>query len=379
MHHLYCACLCATLYFLVGCSKEKALPPPPPIKVEAATLKAQDVPNCLEAFGTLQPLNEVDIIAQVTGVLETTYVPYGQTVEAGTLLFQIDERPFVANLNKSLANLAAKEAAAVVAIDKVTRTRPLLLQKLISEQDFQTLQAQADQAKQEALGAKADVELAKINLGYTQIRAPFSGLSGLQMMSSGALIEANKTKLLHLNQMDPIEVNFSIPSTHFTELLNATKRSGEQLTLWIASGDDATLASTKGILSTLDNQIDAHTGTLKLQGLIPNKEAHFYPGQFVTVRLQLNLLKDACIGPQSSVGIGPKGPYVFVVKEDSTVELRLVKTGPIVDQNTQVFLEGVKPGERLVTLGQMRLRNGMPVQMMSLDGVALNTSPTKGS
>lgn len=374
MLNLFFALLCSLLCLLSGCSKPKAPPAPPAIKVEAATLKLQDVPNCLEAFGTLQPLNEIDVIAQVAGVLESAYVPYGQPVEAGALLFQIDERPFVASLQKSMANLAAKEAAAIVALDKVTRTRPLLRQKLISDQEFETLQAQGDQAKQEALAAKADVDLARINLGYTQMRAPFAGLAGLQMVSPGSLIDANKTKLLHLNQMDPIQVNFSVPSTHFTELLAASKASQEPLTVWIASGDDRNAVPVKGILNALDNQIDTHTGTLKLQGLIPNATGNFWPGQFVSARLQLNLLKNACIGPQAAVGIGPKGPYVFVVKEDSTAELRLIKPGPMIDRSTQVFLEGVKPGERVVTLGQMRLRNGVPLQLTALDGQAINVS-----
>ncbi len=355
-----------TLIGLTGCSEKKAPPGLPPILVQVAKATSRDVPQLLSVFGTIAAVNSVDIIPQVSGTLMQSYVEYGALVKEGDDLFTIDQRSYMANLAKAFADVKAKQGIAQVAQDKARRSQPLVAQNLISPQDFETLLAQADRAVQDVIMAEATLALADINLGYTAIQSPLTGVAGVQTYSNGDYMEAGKTKILTINQVDPIQVNIFIPGTAFAKVQRAFNDQSGKLPMMVQLLDEPSMAPIKGQTSFFDNNISPQTGTIQLQGILPNADHKLWVGQFVNVDLQLGMLKNAVLAPRACVTIGPKGPYVFVVNNEGAAELRLVKTGEVFEDDI-VLLSGVQAGETVVTLGQMKLKAGSQVKIIKSD------------
>jgi len=346
---------------LWGCSENKPLPELPAIPVVTAQATQEDIPDLLSVFGTVAAINTVTIIPQVTGTLKQTHFNYGDFVNKDDLLFTIDDRPFVAALIQAEADMRAKIAAAKVAEDKAKRNAPLLTKNYISYQEYEQLLAQADEARQAVVMAEAKVLLAKINLDYTQIKAPFTGLTGVKLFSNGELVEANKTKILTINQIDPIQVNFSIPSTEFSRVQRAFNQQNGRLPMSVSIIESPDTDPIQGQTSFFDNSISSQTGTLELQGILPNTDQRLWVGQYVSVSLKLGTLQQAVLVPQSAVAIGPQGPYVFVIDSSQKAEFRLVKQGNTLNDRV-VIEQGVQPGEKVVVSGQIKLKPGVIVQ-----------------
>ncbi len=352
------------IFLLAACSDKQKSPEIPPVLVEVATSTSETVPDLLELFGTISAINSVDIVPQVSGTLVQTHFNYGEPVQVGDPLFTIDQRSFVAELAKAYADLKAKQAIAKVARDKALRSEPLLPQNLISPQDFETLLAQADQAQQDVIAAEANLALAEINLGYTAILSPLKGVTGVKTLSNGDYMEAGKTNMLTINQMDPIQVNIFVPATSFTKVQKAFSKNQGKLSLSVKVLDDLSGTSMKGYTSFFDNNINTNTGTFELQGIIPNSNLRLWVGQYVRASLELGMIEDAVLAPQSAVSIGPKGPYIFVINDEGTANFRLVKTGEVIGNNIVIY-EGLKAGEIVVTLGQLKLREGSKVKIIN--------------
>ena len=362
-----------TLMGLTGCSEKKSPPGLPPVLVKVAIATSRDVPQLFPVFGTIAAVNSVDIIPQVSGTLMQSYVEYGALVKEGEDLFIIDQRSYMANLAKAFADVQAKQGIAQVARDKARRSQPLVEQNLISPQDYETLLAQADRAAQDVIMAEATFAIADINLSYTHIKSPLTGIAGVQTYSKGDYMEAGRTKILTINQVDPIQVNIFIPGTAFAKVQRAFNEQGGKLPIIVQLLNEPSTAPIRGQTSFFDNNINPQTGTIQLQGILPNADHKLWVGQFVNVNLQLGMLKNAVLAPRACVTIGPKGPYVFVINNEGAAELRLVQTGEVFEDDI-VLLSGVQTGETVVTLGQMKLREGSQVKIIKSDSTVQASS-----
>jgi multidrug efflux system membrane fusion protein len=343
------------------------------------------VPVEIEAIGNVEPFETVSIRAQVSGQLLDVRFKEGDSVKAGELLFQIDPRPFQAALDQAQANdvrndallkqaeanLARDTAQAEYARSEVERFDRLLARGLISREQADQSKASADataatlnadraaiaSAQAQVAAGKAAADTAKLQLAYTAIRAPISGRTGNVAVKAGNLVSANTTELTTLVQLEPALVTFAVPSVN----LPGIKRYGatNQLSV-IATPQDQQQVT--GTLSFVDNTVDASTDTIKLKASFSNKDHRLWPGVFARVVLRLTTVPNATVVPSEAVQTGQDGQFVFVVKRDQTVDMRPVTTGVRLDQET-VIEKGLRPGEVIVTEGQLRLEPGSRVQI----------------
>tara|TARA_B100000965_G_scaffold394260_1_gene406186 strand:- start:1931 stop:3007 length:1077 start_codon:yes stop_codon:yes gene_type:complete len=338
---------------------------------------SKDAPLFVKSFGTLVANMTIDIIPQVTEVLRQIHVNSGDPVEVNQLMYTIDQRQFKANVEKARATLLTNEAQAQVAKDKMRRNLELVKTNLISPQDFETLVAEAEEAEQAVYSARAELELAELDLSYTQIRSPIKGVCGLILVDAGNLVLQGQTLLMTVNQVDPILCNFYLPTKDFPAVQKALRENNNQIGVRIAPADDTTQSVYyDGVVNVMDNQIDPNTGTIHLQGSIPNPDYALWPGQFIYGWIKLKELHDVSIVEQSAIAIGDKGPYAYVVKSDNTVELRELVVGETFKEKIMV-MSGLKPGETVVTRGQMNLQPGAKVQVVASNDPSGATTKTE--
>jgi len=351
------------LGLVTGCKHERP-DPHPPVSVAVASVGRTAVPYEIGATGVVEPLQTVAVESQVGGVLTKVAFTEGEEVREGQVLFQIDSRPYEAALQQARATLAKDEAQAMNAQRDAARYQALV------KKDYVT-QSQADQAQAtaQALAAsvKADsaaVENAKLNLDYTTIRAPISGRTGGLLVHLGNLVRANSsTPLVIINQIRPILVRFAVPQRDLPDIQHYS--AGNQLTVGATPGEDSAAAPVKGTLSFVDNNVDTTTGTVMLKARFENRTGTLWPGQFVTVDLQLFVQHDALVVPSQAVMAGQDGSYVFVVDQAGTAQQRPVTVGRTVG-NTAIIAKGLTFGERVVTDGQSRLSPGAKVDIRSV-------------
>jgi multidrug efflux system membrane fusion protein len=351
-----------------------------------AAVAQKNVPVEIQVIGNVEAYATIPIRAQVGGQLTAVSFREGDYVKKGDLLFTIDQRPFEAALSQATANAARDEAAlgqtqANLARDSANakfveadaaRYAELFKSGVISKSQSEQTRASADAAAQlvaadkasiesakAAIGAsKAAVENARIQLGYTTIRSPINGRTGALNVKPGSVIQANSMDLMTINQVEPIYVTFSVPEAQ----LAAVKKYMAQQKLTVkALPEDNPASAETGVLTFVDNAVDVTTGTIKLRATFPNTDHKLWPGQFVRVTLRLTTRANATVVPNEAVQTGQNGTYVYVVKQDRTVESRPVTTGARVDQDV-VVEQGLTPGETVVTEGQLRLAPGSRVQ-----------------
>jgi membrane fusion protein, multidrug efflux system len=392
--------LAASVFFLPACSEREAPPPPKPVvpvAVAAAVLK--DVPVQLNAIGTVEAFSTVIVKVQVNGELTRVYFKEGQEVRKGELLFTIDPRPFEADLKKAEANLArdlaqSKQAEANLARDTAqaehargeTRRYERLIQAgVVPREQYEQIRtamealeaslradAAAIESAQEAISAdRAAIENAKIQLGYCSIRSPIDGRTGSLMVHEGNIVKSNDTSLVVIHQIHPIYVNFSLPEQNLPEIKKYM--SASRLKLQAAMPDNKENAA-HGEVTFVDNAVDTSTGTIRLKGTFENKDRRLWPGQFVNVLLRLTTRPNAVVVPSQALQTGQAGPYVFVVRADSTAESRPVVPGLTLEGET-VIERGLQPGERVVTDGQLRLVPGARVETKGAQAGNLGTHP----
>lgn len=359
----------------------------PAAPVEIAVTTQRDVPVQIKAIGNVEALSTISVRSQVEGTLQKVFFTPGQEVKKGALLFRVDPRPLQAallteesNLTKAVA--AVKQAQAVVAKDQATaansrvfaeRQARLVGVGVIARQDYDNAAAaaaandaavnadiQAVDTLQAAVRAQqAVVANARVQLSYTDIRAPIAGKTGDLAVTEGNLVQpTSATALVTITQTSPIYVTFSVPQQELDRIRKAA--GSEELSAQVFfPGDDANPAT--GRLSLIDNTVDTSTGTIKLKATFENADRRLFPGQFVNVVLTLGVLHGATVVPSQAVQIGQDQQFVYVVKPDMTVEARKVKTGDSLD-NVTVVEEGLNPGEQVVTDGQLSLVPGAKVQ-----------------
>lgn len=335
----------------------------PPVPVNTAIVRRMDAPVALSAIGTVQSSSTVAIRAQIDGQIRQVHFTEGQRVKKGDLLFTIDPRPFEAALRAADAAHARNKALLQKAESDLRRYQELSAREFASKQKFEEARANAAALEASIQGDAAQVEMARLRLEYTRIHSPIEGRAGSILVTAGNLIKANDATLVVVNQTRPIHAVFSIPEGRLDEVRRFRAAGDLEVRILVPEGSAPVPA---GTLSFINNAVDQTTGTIQLKGTFPNPDDRLTPGQFVNVELQLTTQKGATVVPSQAIQIGQRDGltfrYVFSVKADSTVELRRVETGVTFGDHT-VVRAGLAVGERVVTVGQLRLRPGATVRL----------------
>ena len=332
--------------------------PPPLVTVAKAT--AQDVPRYLDEIGRNVAFESVSVTPQVAGRITERHFQDGENLKRGQLLFVIDPRPYKAQLDSARANLAQAQAALELAKIQFARDQELVGTRAISKQDYDTKKNTVDVNEAQVEAAKAAIETAQINLDYSYIRSPIDGRAGARLVDVGNVVQANTTSLLSIQRLDPIYATFTITERDLSEVQKEISRG--TLKALVRLPADSENNARPGRVEFLDNAVQNATGTVNLRGTVPNPDHHFWPGQFVNVRLVLDMQKGAVLVPSQATQISQRGPFVFVVKTDDTAELRSVTLGQRQGSDV-VIASGLAPGERVVLAGQLLVRPGGQVHV----------------
>jgi membrane fusion protein, multidrug efflux system len=353
------ACILGLL--LTACAKKDPPPferPPSPVTVAAAV--SQDVPLYLDEVGHTVAREIVSVQPEVSGKITEIHFMDGADLKKGDLLFTIDPRPFEAQLNAAQANLAQSKAALDFAKIQFGRVQDLVESKAIARQDYDTRKNAADVGEAQVKQNEAALESARLNLEYTSIRSPIDGRAGHRLVDNGNVVTANTSTLLTIERMDPIYADFTVTESDFSEV----QRNEAKRTLRVEVRLPDHQKPEIGQLTFLDNSVQGSSGTVLLRATVPNPARHLWPGQFVNVRLVLATLPKAVLVPAAAPQDSAKGSFVYVVKQDSTAELRPVKLGQ--RQGELVVVEqGLQPGERVVMNGQLGVMPGAKVRVVT--------------
>jgi multidrug efflux system membrane fusion protein len=346
-----------------GCTGRKVQRPPSlPVPVTVENAVTMDVPVTISAIGAVEAFNTVSITARVGGQLLEVGFKEGQDVAEGDLLFQIDPRPFQADLDAALANLERDRAQQANAEAEAARYADLVKKDYVTRQDYDTYMAAAAAAKATVQADEAAVKSARLNLDYSTIRAPIAGRTGNLIVKEGNLVTTNSgSPLVTINQVVPIYVSFTIPEQQLADVRRYARRGTLTVQAYLPS-DSADVRT--GKLTFIDNAVDERTGTILLKATFPNRDRSLWPGQFVHVDLVLTKQPEAIVVSTSAVEASQQGDYLFVIGPDGTAELRSVVRGVKFDGKV-VIEKGVGAGERVVTDGQLRLTAGAKVSIKS--------------
>ena len=341
-----------------------------PVVAQPALKK--DVNVYLTGLGTVTPLKTVVVRSRVDGQLMSVRFKEGQVVREGEVLAEIDPRPFQAALTQAEGQMERDQALLANAKIDLERYRTLLAQDSIAKQQVDTQEALVRQYAGTVTVDKGIVDNARLQLSYARITAPISGRLGLRQVDVGNIVRASDTNgMVVITQLQPITVLYTIPQDNLPVVLERLK-SGERVPVDAYDRDQKTKLG-GGVLLTVDNVIDVQTGTVKLKAQFPNGESNLFPNQFVNVRMLIDVRRDATTVQSAALQRGARGLFVYVVKEDKTVTLRDVKTGPAEGDST-VIESGVEPGELIVVDGMDRLREGAKVELPTKEGAG----PGKG-
>ena len=333
---------------------------PPPVPVTATDTAQQDVPIYYDALGTVSAYNTVAIRSQVNGQIVSIDFRQGQDVHKDDVLAKIDPAPFQANLDQAIAKKAQDEAQLVSAQKDLERFTSLVKKNFETQQNVDQQQAKVDQLKASIDGDKGAIDAARTQLNFTSITAPIDGVVGFRQVDIGNIIHTtDPNPLTVLTQIKPSTVIFTLPQQDLGPVREAMLH-GEVSVLAFDQNDKDKLST--GHLLLIDNQIDQATSTIRLKAEFPNDDEHLWPGEFVRAHILIATQKDAVTLPSVAVQRGPEGPYVWVVKKDSTVEQRPITT-QIISEDMTIATKGLAAGERVVLNGQSRLDVGTHVDI----------------
>jgi membrane fusion protein (multidrug efflux system) len=347
-----------------GCGKKEAPAPPPP-DVKAATVLQKDVPIYVEAIGQTRGSTEIEVRARVEGFIQSVDFKEGNPVRKGQLLYTIDPRPLQATLSQAKGALAEAEAQLARAKQDVVRYEPLVAKNAISRQEYDTAVVVQRAAEAAVEAAKAMVDRAQIDLGYTRVTAPEDGLVGKTEVYPGTLVGRGQSDLLtHISQIATIHVRFSVPERDYLYYARRNQERGAKSAAPLPFElvlSDGSLHAKKGAIVFVDRNIDAATGTIMMEAAFPNPGGIVRPGQFARVRAAVDLKQGAILVPQRAVS-ELQGIYnVAVVGGDDTIELRMVKPAQRIG-TLWVIDSGLKAGERVVVEGMQKVRSGVKVK-----------------
>ena len=331
------------------------------VPVAAAAAKRGDLNLYLTEIGTVTPFKTVTVHTRVDGELVRVLFKEGQMVKEGDLLAEIDPRPFQVQLTQAQGQMARDRASLVNARSQLDRYKQLYAQNIVAKQDLDNQLSQAGQYEGAVKNDQGLIDSAKLNLTYSQITAPISGRVGLRLVDPGNIVHAADTQgLLVITQLQPIAVVFSIPEDDLPRVETAI-RATPQLPVEAYDRSLRTMLAT-GTLLTLDNEIDQSTGTVKLKASFPNEDNALFPNQFVNAKLLVETKHDAVLIPAVAVQRSSQGAFVYVVKPDQTVDMRMVKVNAA-QSGTAAIESGLNPGELVVVDGTDKLRQGSRVSV----------------
>jgi multidrug efflux system membrane fusion protein len=334
-----------------------------PVPVRVAAASTGDFPIYYKALGTVTAMNTINVRSRVAGELVKISFEEGQQVKAGDLLAVIDPRSYQIALQQAEGTLMQNQALLKNAQLDVQRYRGLYKEDSIAKQTLDTAESLVGQYQGTIKTNQAAVGDARLNLDFTQIRAPIAGRVGLRQLDVGNLVAANDTTALAvITQTKPITVNFTLPEKDLADVISHY-RSGEKLPVEAWDRGDVKLQA-RGILASIDNQIDITTGTLKFKARFDNQSETLFPNQFVNARLLATTLKNVVLVPSASVQFGVNGTFVYVMDGDKKVRIRQLKTGAS-DENSTVITEGLAAGDRVVLEGTDRLKDGSDVEVVN--------------
>ena len=332
----------------------------PPTTVGIAAAATADVPITLDALGTVTPAATVTVRPQVSGVITEVLFREGQMVRKGKALAIIDQRPLKMALLQAQGNLQRDEAQLENARLVLARDQTLLAQDSIARQDVDTQAATVKQLAGVVMTDRAAVGTAQLNLGYSRITAPVAGRVGLRVVDVGNYVGAGDSNgIVVLTEVTPIDVQFTVPQDQGPEVARQAARGSLPVT---AFDRTRTTQLATGVFSTLDNQVDTTTGTIRAKARFTNESGMLFPSEFVNVRLALMTLKNAVVVPVTAVRTGPNGDFVWVLQPNKTVKMRRVTRGPTTATQS-VIASGLQAGEKVVTEGGDRLQDGARVML----------------
>lgn len=344
--------------------------------MQTAEVVVKDTPLVLEGIGNVTAFNTVDVKSRVTGELIKTFFKEGDFLTKGQQLYTIDPAPFEAKVKESEAKLKQSKVQYEHAKREFTRFKALYGEKAVSQELLETKEVDMNSKLHQVELNQAELESARLNLGYCFIESPLDGEAGARYIDNFNIVNANQDTLVTIKQIRPIKVKFSVPGKFLDQIRQYN--SGDPLTVEaLILGSDT---ADTGALTMIDNAINLKTGMITLEGTFPNPEARLWPGQFVRIRLRLTVTQNAILVPHRAVLDGPEGQYVWVAEPDQAVAMRPVK----IDRRSgdmEVASEGLKPGETVVTDGQLMLHPGAKIitreQMQKMQGKAApeKTSP----
>jgi multidrug efflux system membrane fusion protein len=329
------------------------------VPVKIGDVMQQSVPLQINAIGNVEAYNTVSVKALVGGEIIGVHFKEGQDVRQGEVLFQIDPRPYEAALMQAEAQLASDAAQARNAEEQAKRYEALVQKDYVSKDQYDQLRSTADAQSASVQADKANVENSRLQLAYCTIKSPIDGRVGSVLINKGNVVKANDLTMVTINKIAPIYVTFSLPEQNLAKIKKYMAEGSLNVDA-VIPGDENRPAH--GKLTFINNAVDTATGTILLKGTFKNKDKRLWPGQFINVVLTLTTQRNAVVMPAAALQTGQQGQYVFVVKPDFTVESRPV-TVERSYRDLAVVAQGVIPGEKVVTDGQLNLMTGVRVEL----------------
>ena len=335
---------------------------------------SKDVPVQLYEFGRIASPETVDVKPQVSGRITEVHFTEGQDVKKGDLLFVIDPRPFQADLEQAQAQLQSDSAQLDLNQNNLQRDEKIGPQHFVSEQQIDTDKANVKNFQGAVGRDQASIDRAKLNLEYCYVRSPIDGRTGRRLVDAGNYVATGAVSLVNIQRQDPVYADFHISENDLARLRE--NMPGNQLNVDVVAPTQPDVTKS-GALTFLDNAVSAQAGTVLLRATIPNSDHYLWPGQYVKVALTLQTLKGAVVVPSQTIQMGAKGPYLFVVRPDNTVEQRIVTQG-VRYRDFVVVAEGLKADETVVVEGQLTIGNGAKVNPAPYRGGIPGGSPSAG-
>ncbi len=331
-----------------------------PVPVTVVPVVRKNVPIYLTALGTVQARYTVSVQPQVTGRLLGLSFTEGGEVKKGQVIARIDPRPYRSVYDQATARLQQDQAQLATARANLATSEDLIKKGFVSRLNLETQRNTVRQLKATVAGDRASIEAARINLDYTSVKAPFDALAGIRQVDPGNVVSTNST-IVVLTQVHPINVIFTLPEKDLDRVRRAQRDAGS---LQVAALDrvDRHVIADNGVLEVIDNQINTSTGTFQLKARFANKGDSLWPGQFVNVRMRIRTVDNGMVIPTQAVQRGPDGDYVYVVGKGDTAQMRNVVVSGEASDTQSLIASGLKPGERVVTEGQFRLKPGSRIK-----------------
>ncbi|KRG65574.1 membrane protein [Stenotrophomonas humi] len=333
-----------------------------PVPVTVVTAERKNVPVYVTAQGTVAAYNTVAVSPQVGGELLSVNFREGQPVKKGDLLAQIDPRTFQAQYDQAVASKRQNQALLATAQSNFERSNSPEYRQFVAQTDLTTLRNQVAQYQAAVAASQASADQAKVQLDYTRILSPISGVTGIRAVDPGNVVSAG-TQIVTVTQLQPVYVMFNLPEQQLDAVRTAQQEGPLQTSTLDREG--GAVVNADGKLQVVDNQISSNSGTFRLRAEFPNAQSALWPGQFVNVRMQLNELPDAVVVPAEAVQRSSSSDFVYLIKPDSTVTLRDVVQGGQVDDSHVVISKGLQAGDKVVTEGQFRLKEGSKVTQLA--------------